>query len=104
MASSSAAAGSGAAGLAFEAGAVAHEGEVAAFAAAVALVALHARRADLLEPVVDRLDHGRLRRHHLGRDFAGEGDRAAHRLGAGRGAALEDGELVAHETLRGDAV
>src|SRR5947208_10571954 len=50
-----------AAGVAFEAGAVAHQREVAAFAAAVALIALHARLADLFEAWVvgAGLDRGR---------------------------------------------
>src|SRR5690242_1002062 len=47
--SRSAAPACGAAGVAFEAGAVADEGEVAAFAAAVAFVAFHAGFLDLLE-------------------------------------------------------
>src|SRR4029077_17875087 len=51
----SATAAGAAAGVAFEAGSVAYEGEVAAFAAAVTLVAFHTGGPDLLDPAVGRV-------------------------------------------------
>ncbi|MBO9418860.1 hypothetical protein J7481_05075 [Labrenzia sp. R4_2] len=50
-----AAAGGGAAGVAFQAGAVAHHGEVAAFRAAFAFIAFHAGLGDLLGGCLDLL-------------------------------------------------
>src|SRR5207253_1502716 len=100
-----------AAGVAFQTGAVAHQREVAAFLAAVALVALHARLLDLCETRIGRRDF----------DRCGDGERAGEQRHVGlsmsrgfgaraRGAlvtALQYRQLVADKAVgrsRGDAL
>src|SRR5206468_12602938 len=71
--------------IAFEAGAVADQGEVAAFGAAVAFVALDAGGADALAAEIP-LRHRR------------EGEGAVD-VGGAAGAAVEHGQFVAHEAI-----
>src|ERR1700736_6009034 len=85
------------AGVAFEAGAVADQGEVAAFGAAVALVALDAGGADGLEAEIPR-PHGR-----EGEGAVDVGVGESRERGGAAGAAVEHRQLVADEAVRGGA-
>jgi len=87
----------GATRVAFQAGAVADQGEVAAFAAAVAFVALHAGGADAVEAEV----FGRHWREGEGAVDVGVGKGGECRGAAGT--AVEDGQFVAYEAVRGGA-
>src|ERR1700736_5086146 len=86
-----------AAGVAFEAGAVADQGEIAAFGAAVAFVALDAGGADAFEAEV----LGRHWREGGGAVDVGVGEGGER--GGPAGAAVEHRQLVAHEAVRGGA-
>src|SRR5437763_4183649 len=97
-----------AAGVALQARAIAHQREVAAFAAAVAFVTLHARLLHLCEARIGRRDFDRRRDGERAREQRHVGlglSRAfAARARSALAAALQDSELVADKAVGRDTL